>query len=407
MQSIPVYDTIEGLTVFRDDDNISSFFYLPRTLRIARAGDKPMFTFLKYQLPVEREGENDKGGGYLVFTTELVEDQQFLDSKVLPHLATRLRAENPNVVNLPPPSLKAIDFVSGEVRLLIMKNDAFVSEVQSGRPALFANNTASFAVELKDLGADLFYNALKKGAGIAVVEYDLMFDTRLPAVHIYAHADSTQVRTAVMGYTESQVKDSDTWGNDKTTDVAHRTSVSEVMESQGLVEFKIDKGSSQIKDEDVEALRAFAFTKLDDWMKDHFLHGGSIATDEDRKSQWMSFIHEDIHETFNLDLVQRDVVQRAYNPSGQFTPAFLGANIDDVVLDIDLGTADWYFNTLEVKVDTNLDFDLYGDIVHSVVGHFSYQGPKDGHDISKRESFSFTKDDRAPKTFKTRLAKVG
>jgi len=408
MQSIPVYDTVDGLTIFRDDDNISSFYYLPRTLQIARSGDgKPMFTFLKYQLPVEREGKDDKGGGYLVFTTQLVEDQAFLDSTVKDRLASRMRAEFPNEPSLPPPTLKAIDFTGGEVRLMIMKDNRFVSEVQSGRPSLFGDNTASFAVELKDLGAQLFYDALKKGAGIAAVEYNLLFDIRLPAVHVHAHASSKEVKTVIMGYTESQVTDEDTWGNETTTDVAHRTSVSEVMDSQGLITLTIDKGSSQIEDEDVEALRAFAFSKLDEWVKENFLKGGSIVTEEDRKSQWMTFIHEDIDKTFDLDLLQRDVVQRQYNPSARFDPTFLGVDIDEVVLDIDLGTAEWYFNTLTVKIDTNLDFEMYGDIVHSVVGHFSYEGEKDGHRIDKRESFAFTKTDRQPKTFSTRLSKVG
>jgi|GEM_PF-1998668 len=408
MQSIPVYDTVDGLTIFRDDDDISAFYYLPRTLRIARGADgKPEFTFLKYQLPVEREGEDDKGGGYLVFTTQLVEDARFLETTVKPRLAARMRAQYPNEPSLPPPTLKAIDFTGGEVRLLIMKDNRFVSEVQSGRPSLFGNNTASFAVELKDLGAQLFYDALRKGAGIAVVEYDLAFDIRLPAVHVHAHASSDEVKTATMGYTTSKIEDEDTWGNEHSEEVAHRTSVSETMESQGLITLTIDKGSSQIEDTDVEALRAFAFSKLDEWVKENFLKGGSIATDEDRKSQWMSFIHEDIHKTFDLDLVQRDVVQRQYNPSARFDPGFLGDDIDKLVLDIDLGTAEWYFNTLNVNVDTNLDFEAYGDIVHSVVGHFSYQGTKDGRRIDKRESFAFTKSDRNPKKFSTRLAAVG
>jgi hypothetical protein len=408
MQSIPVFDTIEGLTVLRDDDDFAHFFYLPRTLRIATGPDgKPMFTFLKYQFPVERETEDAKGGGYLVFTTQLTEDTDFLETKVKPKLADRLRAEQPNNPSLPPPKLTAIDFVSGDVRLLIMKDDKFVGDVQTGKPSMFADNRASYAVELKDLGAELFYQALKKGAGMAVVEYDLGFETRLPAVHVYAHCDSNEVKDVVMTYTTSQVTDEDTWGNETTTTDAHRTSISETMESQGLITLNIDKGSSQIKDEDVEALRGFALAKMDDWLKDHFLKGGSFATAKDRESEWMSFIHEDTHQVFNLDLNQRDVVIRQYNPSATLTSDFLGAKIDDVVLDIDLGTAEWYFNTLSVTIDTNLDFDRYGDIVHSVVGHVSYTGTKDGHDISKRESFLFTKDDRAPKTFTTRLAAVG
>ena len=316
MQSIPVFDTIEGLTVFRDDDDYAHFFYLPRTLRVAKGSDgKPMFTFLKYQLPVERETEDDKGGGYLVFTTQLVEDGDFLETKVKPKLADRMRAERPNDPQLPPPKLTAIDFVTGEVRLLIMKDDKFVGTVQAGKPSMFADNSASFAVELKDLGAELLYQAMKKGGGVAVVEYDLGFETRLPAVHVYAHCDSKEVKDVVMTYTTSQIHDEDTWGNETTTTEAHRTSISETMESQGLITLNIDKGSSQIKDEDVEALRGFAFSKLDGWLKDHFLQGGSIATDKDRESAWMSFIHEDIHQVFNLDLVQRDVVIRQYNPS--------------------------------------------------------------------------------------------
>ena len=407
MQSIPVFDTIEGLTVFRDDDDFAHFYYLPRTLRILAGADgKPMFTFMKFQFPVERETEEEKGGGYLVFTTELVEDEQFLESTVKGKLADRMRAERPDDPNLPQPKLTAMDFTGGDVRLLIMKDDKFVDEVQAGRPSLFANNTASYAVELKTLGADLFYQALLKGGGIGVVEYSLNFDTRLPAVHVYAHCDSSEVKDVVMTYTVSQVKEDDTWGNETTTDVAHRTGISEVMESQGLVTLNIDKGSSQIKDEDVEALRGFAFSKMDGWLKDHFLKGGSIATAADRESQWMSFIHEDIHQVFNLDLVQRDVVVRTYNPSATITPAFIGTNVEDVVLDIDLGTAEWYFNTLNVKVDTNLDFAKYGDIVHSVVGHLTYSGVKDGRDITKRESFSFTKADPNPKAFTTRLAEV-
>jgi hypothetical protein len=409
MQSMPVYATFEGLTIFRDDADISRFFYLPRTLKIkADPTGKPMFTFLKYTLPIERQSATDKGGGYLVFTTELFEDPKFLNDKILPFLSSRMSAENPNVPSLPPPVLSAMDFTSGEVRLLLMKDDRFVSQIQAGKPSLFADNTASFSVELKDLGADLFYQALKKGAGIAVVEYDLGFDIRLPAIHVHAHADSTEIHDATMKYSIEHVQNEDTWGNTSDTDVHHRSSVSETMESMGLIQLTIDTGTSQIKDEDVAALRAFAFSKLDDWVKEHFLKGGQITTAQDRESAWMTSIHEDIHQTFNLDLVQRSVIQRMYNPSAQMTEGFLGGKIADLVLDIDLGTAAWFFNNLDVQIDTNLDFTKYGDIVHSVVGHFTYEGTtKDGDNIVKRESFVFTAADVAPKHFKTRLAAVG
>ncbi|MDX6239529.1 MAG: hypothetical protein QOG10_4344 [Kribbellaceae bacterium] len=401
MQSIPIFATVDGLTIFRDDADLTTFYYLPRTLRIKKdAGGRPMFTFLKYTLPLERQATAELGGGYLVFSTELTEDGKFLTDSVLPMLASRLRAENPKVLNLPPPNLTAMDFLSGEVRLLMMKDDKVVSEIQAGKPTLFGDNTASFAVELKTVGAELLYRALKKGAGVAAIEYELMFDLRLPAVHVHAHADSKDIHEVIIGYSGEDVTDE--------SDVRHRSSVSETMESMGLIELTVDVGSSGVKDDDLEALRTFAFSKLDDWVNEHFLKGGTIRSEDDRKSAWMTHIHEDNHQSFNLDLVQRSVIQRAYNPSAQLTHGFLGGEIDALVMDIDLGSAAWYFNNLDVKVDTNLDFTKYGDIVHSVEGRFSYLGTtKDGEKVEKQESLIFTADDTAPKNFKTRLAAVG
>jgi hypothetical protein len=408
MQSIPIFATVEGLTIFRDDVDLTNFYYLPRTLRIKKdAVGKPMFTFLKYTLPVERQTTEELGGGYLVFTTELTEDGKFLTDSVLPVLASRLAAENPNVPNLPPPKLSAMDFLSGEVRLLMMRDGKVVSEIQAGKPSLFGDNTASFAVELKTMGADLLYRALMKGAGVAVIEYDLMFDVRLPAVHVHAHADSKEIHEATIGYSVEHVTDQSTWG-DVENDVRHHSSLSESMESMGLIELTVDVGTTGVQGDDLEALRTLAFSKLDDWVKEHFLKGGSMVREDNRKSAWMTYIHEDIHQSFNLDLVQRSVIQRAYSPSAQMTQGFLGGEVDALVMDIDLGTAAWYFNNLDVKVDTNLDFTKYGDIVHSVVGRFSYLGTtEDGEKVEKRESLIFTADDTVPKNFRTRLAAVG
>jgi hypothetical protein len=102
------------------------------------------------------------------------------------------------------------------------------------------------------------------------------------------------------------------------------------------------------------------------------------------------------------------VISREYNPSAQINPSFLGANVNDVVLEIDLQNAPWFYNTLTVQVDTNLDFSSYGDIVHSVVGHLSYdQARPDGSRLVKRESVTFTKDNNKPKKFETRIAETG
>lgn len=409
MLTIPAYDEIEGITIFRDDDNPARFHYLPKNIRVAQdVTGKPQFTFLRYQFPLNRPGE-EPGGGYLVFTTNLTAPQAVLTDKILPRLRQLLRQESPMAMQIPEPTLVPVDFTEGTVELIIMRDNNFIKAIHLGKPSLFADNRASMAVELKADAATLFYEALRQGGSIGAIQYSLRFPVRLPAVTIIGEINSKEVKTAVMTYTEQTVVDGSVWGDDSHEE-RQRTSISETMESQGLVKLEILKGNVDLKDEDMESLRAFAFRAMDDFVEKHFLKGGTVETAEDRKSQWMEFLGADITSNFNLNVSYRDVIYREYNPSGQINPSFLGAPVSDVVLDIDLQNAPWYYNTLKVNVDTNLDFEKYGDIVHSVVGHFTYDQTKpDGTRITARQSVVFTKDDHKRKTdaFVTRLSAVG
>jgi hypothetical protein len=147
---------------------------------------------------------------------------------------------------------------------------------------------------------------------------------------------------------------------------------------------------------------------MDAFIKEHFLKGGTIETEQDRQSQWMNYLQQDVQARFDLNVSYRDVIKRQYNPSAQINPSFLGVPVDDVLIEIDLGNAPWFFNTLTVDVDTNFDFVKYGDFVHSVVGHFSYdQVRPDGTRITKRDSVAFTAADNKPKKFESRIAAVG
>lgn len=407
MITIPAFAQIEGIVVFRDDEQSNRFYYLPRAPRIAMADNgKPMFTFMRYQFPIERQNQKP-GGGYLVFTTKLIEEQAILDNKVIPVLKQALQRENPFAFTPVEPALAPVDFTGGEVRLLMMKDNQFVKAVNLGRPSLFSDNTASVAIELEDLGATLFYEALRGGGSVAAIEYDLVFPVRLPAVTILGHVDSREVKEVVMTYTEATVVDGSVWGDDVSTE-RHRTSIAETMHSQGLIKLEILKGNVDLSEDDLESLRSFAFRAMDEFIKTNFLKGGSVESDEDRRSQWMEFLQQDINKRFDLNVSYRDVISRQYNPSAQINPSFLGVPLNEVVLEIDLGNAPWYFNNLEVTVDTNLDFTKYGDIIHSVVGHLSYDQPRaDGTHLVKRESVVFTAGDREKKEFKTRLAQVG
>ena len=406
MFSIPVYDQIEGISIYRDDENRAHFLYIPRAPRIVTGPDgKPEFIFYRYQDPIDRGGP-ELGGGYLLFTTMLAEDQQLLEAKVKPRLQSAVNAEDPTDPNPPQVTLAPAEFTGGEIQLIFVKSNQFVKSVSLGRPSLAADNTASVAIELTEDGAQLFYEALMHGAGVAAIEYDLIYQVRLPAIEIKGHIDSKEVKTAVMAMTAEAVTDPSVWGDTQHTE-RHRTSVSEIMDNQGLVKLEILKGSVDLKQEDEDALRNYAFSVMDDFVKKNFMSGGDIDTPEDRKNAWMQYIHDDITNNFDLDLTMRDVISRPYNPSAQIGSAFLGVAPESVVVEIDLQDAPWYHN-LDVPVSTSLDWSRFGDVVHSVVGTFRYdQVRDDGSRSTATQSLIFTADDNKPKRFQAHVAQVG
>lgn len=406
MLTIPAYAEIEGITIFRDDEDPSHFYYLPRRPRLAQdaAGD-PQFTFLRYQFPIERESA-EPGGGYLVFTTIMREDADVLD-RLQRVLQNRLRNELPPTEVIPEVRVTPVDFTGGSVRLIIMQDNRFVRSIELGRPSLFGDNSASVAVELSADGATLFYEALRREGSIAAIEYNLTFPVRLPAITILGHVDCREVVKTVKAYSLETVKTPGTWGSREDTQTV-TTSVPQIMESQGLISLEIMTGSVDVDEDEMESLRSFAFRAMEGFINEHFLKGGSARCEAERRDLLLHFQDADpdtITGSFDLNVSYRDVIDRQYNPSAHLGSDFLGTPVENLVHDIDLGNAPWYFNNLDVLVDTNLDFEKYGDIVHSVVGHFTYDqtGP-DGVRHTRRESLVFTEGDRTAKRFRTRLA---
>ena len=406
MLSIPVYDLIAGITLYRDDQDTAHFYYLPRAPRIVNGADgKPEFTFYRYQNPIDRGGA-ELGGGYLLFTTSIAEDQAYLDAKVKPVLQAQVTAEDPTNPMPPTVTLSPVPFTGGQIQLIFMQSNQFVKAVTLGKPSLSGDNSASVAVELTEDGAQLFYEGLMHGAGVAAIEYDLTYPVRLPAIEIRGHIDSQEVKTAVMGMQAEEVTDESTWGDTHHTEY-HRTSISETMNNMGLVKLEILKGSVDLKQEDEDSLRSFAFSVMDDFVKKHFMSGGDIDTADDRKNVWTQFINDNISNNFDLDVTMRDVVSYQYNPNAQIGSQFLGVDPTTVVFDVDLQDAPWYHN-LEVQVLTNLDWAKFGAVVHSVVGTCRYDQPRDdGSRSTAVDSLIFTADDNKPKEFKAHVAKVG
>lgn len=404
MLTLPAVLEVDGITVFRDDDDNTQFYYLPKDINLVTNPDgSPQFDFVVYD--VGDDAETATSGGYLLFTVALTSDRNAVETRVKPEVQRILRDEFPPGEIVPQPKIAPVSFLNGTAELLIASaGGELVSRIQLGKPSLFGDNTVSVIAEMPIDGAAVFASVLEQGGSIATIEYNLNFEARLPSVVVTAHIEASRVRDVVNTWTTQKIKESNTWGS-KTRTERKRTGYSEILEEENLVELDIKAGSSEVdlSDDLVSDLQDFAMASMDRFIEDEWMAGG-ILSEEDMRSEWLESIHEEVQRNFDMSLTTRDVITRPYNPSASVNPTFLGGDPSDFVKRVSIG--DDFFKRLEVDVQTNLDFEKYQEYVHSVVVNMHYQSrDDDGNNISKSESFTFTADDHAPKKFVTKMGR--
>jgi len=404
--------TIDGVQFFRDDKKPELFYYLPSKVQIAKADDgKPLFQFVLYQAGLPIAGKQF-GGGFLLLTTELTEDPDIVGTRATQMAQQILRDEaGPSSTSVPTPVIQMVNFTSGAAHLLIAQGslgNKLIDLISIGRPSLFGSNRLSALADMPFQGAQVFAETLRQGNNIAIIEYNLEFEVRLPAVEIIAHIETSRVRDAVAEYTEQEVKTEEFWGNDMTTKIRKRTGMSEFLRENALVELEINQGSSTIPidSEVLNSLRDFALGAMDKFINQEWVNVGGILTPEQLQSEWLEFVNEDFTKNFDMRLTQSDVISRQFNPSAVVNVDFVGTPIEDVLVIVDT-LAHPFFLRLEVNVSTSFDFARYADFVHSIVVNLHYESRgADGRLIDKSESFLFTKDDHEPKIFTTAKGKA-
>jgi hypothetical protein len=123
----------------------------------------PVFKQITYRLPIDRP-DGKKGGAYVFFDTELQVDEEKLgklkkllaDSVAEEHRRLKLHGQPPA------PQLGTITFTKGKVNMLLEKDGVLIEKVMgAGKPSLYGNNVATFAVELTPEGAAVFEAAMQ------------------------------------------------------------------------------------------------------------------------------------------------------------------------------------------------------------------------------------------------------
>ena len=176
---------IRGITLFRDYNINSLFYYTPNSPCLAVQAGQPMFQLLVYR-DIGTAASGVQGGGFLIMTTDLG-----VPAATLEQVRNEIGARFGVQATLAPLPVK-----SGTVRVTILDSGAsgtdgtrairFVENViASASPSLYAEERAAFTAELSKQGAALMKASLRaEGATAVVVVYDLNYVGLLPAYNV-------------------------------------------------------------------------------------------------------------------------------------------------------------------------------------------------------------------------------
>jgi hypothetical protein len=185
--------TVRGITVFRDYNDKSLFYYMPGSPRLTTEAGQAMFQLLMYR-DIGTATTAIKGGGFLIMTTDLGVQPGVLE-QVEQELGARFGVT---------PSLTPVPVKSGAVRITILDSAAvadgpqrdirFVENiVANASPSLYGDERAAFTAELSRQGAVLLRSAIRgEGATPVVVVYDLQYVGLLPAYNLKIKIDFRQ-----------------------------------------------------------------------------------------------------------------------------------------------------------------------------------------------------------------------
>jgi hypothetical protein len=177
--------TIKGISIFRDYNDKSLFYFLPNSPRLTVESGQPMFQLLIYRDIGGATGP--QAGGFLIMTTDLGVPEGRLE-QVKQELSSRFGVQA---------RLTHVPIKAGAVRVTILDSGAVAGEgpkreirfveniVANAAPSLYGDERAAFTAELSRQGAVLLSAALRgEGATPVVVVYDLQYVGLLPAYNV-------------------------------------------------------------------------------------------------------------------------------------------------------------------------------------------------------------------------------
>ncbi len=410
MLQIDKVQVIDGVTVYGDDNNKAIFYIVPDVPRF-RINDNllPSFSFFKYRMPIDRV-DGSKGGGFLVCDVELSlppEKQEAVKQK----LQAQINQQYANST-VEPPEVKIgnITYTRGAAKLNIENiSEKFVeSAFNPGKPSLYGRNLTPFTVELTDVGATFFEQALQNKGGFVQVSYDLYCPVKLPPIEARIWFSASKFQSFVQDFTKRETSSGGfrtIWRwlfggtNRKRTEINETTREYASEHQWGGVEidFKDWTASEEVKQQVrdwamnslAEAVKAANEDKLDPFTEEQKKIPDNVTDFHRRISQ---FKFTNINQRYR----ESQAVEWNLAPQGMLEPIVNLKDKDgnflkweDFATTVDLD--DPFFKTLEVPIRVNADFKELP--IHSVDVHCEY---KQGN-TNRIQSFSFTNPDNLEK----------
>lgn len=374
MMKFDAYDTIQGVTVHRDDQVPWKFYYLPGTPRY-RLDDRglPTFRYIRYREPKPRpDGKN--GGGMLFFDCAFSIPQPTQDA-VRGVLQDRINQEFQNMNPKPAVQIGSISWTHGEASLNLTKlSTNFVENyVNPASPQLYGDLITPFTIELTQDGAALFDGILQGGEGAAQVSYKIYCWTAMPPIHAYAwfHAQ------AFYSYWQSIDVDENIWGED-----SYQNTIREQFresQSEGVHMDPAPGVDPKVVQQIADNLQKSLEDSIQKALNDISIQG--VSGDDRNRVDHFSHTGRDIQISKVTDIYRSydEGVAFEWNPNPQGTlpnietlkgPDGKPLKWADFTLDIDLN--DPFFQTLNVTAQVNADFDNLP--IFSVDLHMEYTG---------------------------------
>lgn len=389
---IATQQRINGVNVFNDDQSPYRYYLIADQPRIRMRDDgTPAFRFLKYRNPIDRP-DGRRGGGFLVFDTELVvSDAQ--RQAVVAALQDRINQQFPGDAPKPQVEIETLVYTKGtsKINLESMSSDFVESVFNPGSPSLYGRNITPFTVELTENGATLLEQALQGKGGFVQVVYDLYCPVKLPPCKVNIWFDSSQFYSFAQTYrvtTEDQGFFSGLWqclfgGSDQDEKRITQT-MSEASSQYQWCGIHIEQGwptGDPKADADMLAkIQDWAFAALASAIKEMTATPLKPLTDEQRKvpsdaTDFHQYVSNFEFKSFNQTLTEERVIEWHLPSQGMIEPITSMVGKDgsplrwqDYATTVDLD--DPFFKTLEVPVRVNADFkDLPLD---SVEVHLDY-----------------------------------